>query len=484
MDTAYRHAFEKAQRVFGMAMITLTAYLIMSFVVEDRKYLVLRLIVGIVVIAFNFAAHFGFKNVAPINRVSMHTYSLAIPYLTSLFFMGSTYAFVMMFPIAVTVIMSMDVKKAMIGSSVSILPMIGIVIYNFAAGSAPEITKAYSIELLFMISTCSLILIVTKTVVRQTAENMVEIRDSAERAASLANRSINVTESVSVNVASANAKCKDLDENIDKTGGIIQDIASGMSTTVEEIGHQSEMSVVINNSLSTVDSQTEVILASSQEVLTASQAGMETMKALGESSESVHATNRTVMDSFEQLTARIAEVGEIVEAVSNISKQTNLLALNASIEAARAGEAGKSFAVVAEQIGSLAEDVKQATGRIAGIMSDLNDEMTASSEAMQQSNMLLEQQTSDIDSVRGMFEDVLSQTDGLVQAIRDMSGSVKEVVDANSSITESINKISQMSTDIEAAIENSVEISNSNMADVDELRAELQTIEDTCRKEE
>lgn len=70
------------------------------------------------------------------------------------------------------------------------------------------------------------------------------------------------------------------------------------------------------------------------------------------------------VDQVGELSRAAAEIGEITETISAISKKTNLLALNATIEAARAGEAGKGFAVVANEIKDLATQAASATADI------------------------------------------------------------------------------------------------------------------------
>ena len=75
------------------------------------------------------------------------------------------------------------------------------------------------------------------------------------------------------------------------------------------------------------------------------------------------------------LRATVADLSEIVTAISGIAGQTNLLALNATIEAARAGDAGRGFAVVANEVKRLAGDTKAATNRASHMVSLHSDDL-------------------------------------------------------------------------------------------------------------
>ena len=71
------------------------------------------------------------------------------------------------------------------------------------------------------------------------------------------------------------------------------------------------------------------------------------------------------------LSERTQQIGEIIDTVNGLAEQSKLLALNASIEAARAGEEGKGFAVVAMEVRQLAEQSREATGRVRDILGEI-----------------------------------------------------------------------------------------------------------------
>ena len=93
----------------------------------------------------------------------------------------------------------------------------------------------------------------------------------------------------------------------------------------------------------------------------------ESIKGAQEAKARVEAIAERVLALSEQAQA----IGEIIITVNDLAEQSNLLAVNAAIEAAKAGEAGKGFAVVAAEIKTLAEQSKQSTAQVRGILSEI-----------------------------------------------------------------------------------------------------------------
>jgi methyl-accepting chemotaxis protein len=176
--------------------------------------------------------------------------------------------------------------------------------------------------------------------------------------------------------------------------------------------------------------------------------------------------------SFQERLSRITEFTTVIE---SLAENTNVLAINASIQAARAGAAGKSFAVVAGEIRTLAGNSRRTAEDIRTLVTEITGLMEALTETSAQGSRRMTVNMDQTLLARKSFESIVSVIQDANSAIGSIADSVNGIVSAGNGVQENMGAIEMMSKKSAGRLE---EISSS----VGELSTQAETLSQTAAR--
>jgi len=254
-------------------------------------------------------------------------------------------------------------------------------------------------------------------------------------------RSATASLSVSVNTLAASAS-----EILAAT----TQVASGAAETGTAIAQTTTTVEEVKQTAQLASQKAKLVADGAQKATQVGQAGRKSVSASIDGMRHIQSQMESIAETVVRLSEHSQQIGEIIAAVNDLAEQSNLLAVNAAIEAAKAGEQGKGFSVVAQEVRSLAEQSRQATAQIRGILHDIQKATTAAVLATEQGSKAVE---------NGM-----KQSTEAGEAITQLAGSVSEAAQAATQIAASSQQQLVGTDQVALAMQNIKQASMQNVA--------------------
>ncbi len=255
---------------------------------------------------------------------------------------------------------------------------------------------------------------------------------------------------------------KEIGSDIQAVELVAQQIAGAASAADQNVQHQLEqagqLGIAVEQTSASVAEEAQTVKLAADAADTAFESaanGMGRMQETAASIESLSSEVTRISQIIHELHRNSTEINSVLDVIKDVSEQTNLLALNAAIEAARAGEHGRGFAVVADEVRSLAHRTGESASEIEIMLdgfqkeaADANEVVSASgakaSHAVDQVSQIVEtfqQIETELSTIRDINYKVVAATDEQAAGCQAITDNATQITDSASATVSGTSEI-------------------------------------------
>ncbi|HAM80643.1 methyl-accepting chemotaxis protein [Ornithinibacillus bavariensis] len=239
----------------------------------------------------------------------------------------------------------------------------------------------------------------------------------------------------------------------EQVAATMQELATGTET---QANSASDLASIMNKFTSKVkiaSNNGNQISDNSNEVLVMTNDGTKLMESSTKQMKKIDQIVQTAVEKVQGLNKQSQQISELVTVIKEVADQTNLLALNAAIEAARAGEHGKGFAVVADEVRKLAEQVSTSVSDITQIVKGIQQEAGIVAESLEEGYREVEKGTSQIETTGQTFHRISQAVTEMVQNVTTITENLAELATNSQTMNTSVEEIASVSEESAAGVE-------------------------------
>ncbi|MGE7948962.1 methyl-accepting chemotaxis protein [Lysinibacillus sp. NPDC093688] len=327
----------------------------------------------------------------------------------------------------------------------------------------------------------------------KSEDEVGQLTEATNKMSDMLNRLLKQIQTVSNDVAAHSEELMQSSTEV-KTGteqivDTVTEIASGTEVQASNASDVATTMTEFTLKMTDVNNSSTDVQQYSQNVMALTKEGQGLMDASTAQMTSIHHIVKDSVYKVDELSKQTQEISKIVAVIQDIAAQTNLLALNAAIEAARAGEHGKGFAVVADEVRKLAEQVAVSVDDITGIVQKIQQDSNTVTSSLETGYQEVEKGTAQIASTNETFNQIADAVYAMSTNIDSMTTKLEEVVQNTVTINKSVDEIAAVSEQSAAGIQETsatIEQAASSMDEINNSSANLadmaENLNDLVRK--
>jgi len=283
-------------------------------------------------------------------------------------------------------------------------------------------------------------------------------------------KQVNLTaESVAQSASGLSTSAAHTTQGIKQVSATIQEVASGVEVQAESALASTQAVDEMQDSIQWIVDTAGVVSTESSSTAREAEQGNRLIGTVIEQMKSVSRSSENIATAISQLNQRSAEVGQIVELITDIAAQTNLLALNAAIEAARAGEHGRGFGVVASEVRKLAEQSEASAGRIAGLICEIQQDTLGAVQAMDEGTREVHVGTVLVDEAGQAFQRILKMAGHVADQVQEITAATEQMSQGSKLVAETVEGMTLVSKESAAFSQNCAAVSQQQLASMEEV---------------